>query len=95
LVLDHDVQMLVRLDVERREVVKFMVLLQVHERGQWRNVQMFDCSHEGKIDRHRYSREGDKGPAENFHGGRVSEAFKEARELIRSDFERMIREWRH
>lgn len=85
--------MFVRWDTER-DVVAFAVLLQTRVGGRWMNVRLFDCSHEGKNDEHRYSREGLKGQAQNFHNGRVSEAFRDAIGLIRSEHERMIREWR-
>lgn len=83
----------VRWEVEI-DIVKFAVLLQTRTAGRWRNVVLYDCSHSGKNDRHRYSLKGDKGPAENFHTGSAATAFREAIKLIRSDYERMIEEWR-
>jgi hypothetical protein len=92
-VLTLDAQLHARWTVEV-DVVKFAVRLQTRVGGRWRNVVLFDCSHSGQNDRHRYSREGDKGPAENFHSGSPAVAFRDALELIRSDHERMIDQWR-
>jgi hypothetical protein len=76
------------------DIVKFAVRLQARVAGKWANVVLYDCSHSGKNDRHRYSQGGHKGPAENFHDGTPAMAFRDAIDLIRSDFERMISEWR-
>jgi hypothetical protein len=85
--------MTVRWDKER-DIVKFAVALQFQTQNGWQNVELYDCSHPGKNDRHRYSREGVKGEPENFHDGTAAEAFRAAVELIRNDFERMIEQWR-
>jgi hypothetical protein len=91
-VLAHDVRMEVRWDKER-DIVKFAVLLQLRTSGGWQNVELYDCSHSGENDRHRYSREGVKGEAENFHDGTPAEAFRAAVSLIRDNYERMIDQW--
>jgi hypothetical protein len=91
--LAQDAQMELRWEIEV-DIVKFAVRLQARVGDEWGNVVLFDCSHSGKNDRHRYSREGDKGPAENFHHGTASDAFRAAIDLIRADHERMIDEWR-
>jgi hypothetical protein len=92
-VLALDARMVVRWDIER-DVVGFAVLLQVDEDGDWRNVRLYDCSHEGRNDRHRYSREGVKEPPYEFLDGTPALAFREAIDLIRGEYERMIQEWR-
>jgi len=69
------------------------VLLQYETGGAWRNVELFDCSHPGQNDRHRYSREDLKGEPQNFHHGTPAEAFRAAVALIRDNYERMIDEW--
>jgi hypothetical protein len=45
-------------------------------------------------DRHRYSFDGVKGPAEPFHHGTPSEAMNEAIDLIKTSYERIIERWR-
>ena len=75
------------------DIVSFAVLLQYETGGGWRNVELYDCSHSGQNDRHRYSREGLKGARQNFHHGTPAEAFRAAVELIRENYERMIEEW--
>jgi hypothetical protein len=92
-VLAHDARITVRWDKER-DIVKFAVLLQHRTTdGSWENVELYDCSHSGQNDRHRYSREGLKGEAENFHHGTPAQAFRVALELIRDGYERMIEQW--
>jgi hypothetical protein len=82
----------VRWDKER-DIVTFAVLLQHRDSAGWSNVVLFDCSHPGKNDRHRYSHDGRKQKAEIFHQGSAAEAFRIALELIREDYERMIEQW--
>jgi hypothetical protein len=57
-------------------------------------VRLFDCSHGDRNDRHRYTFDGAKGPAETFHHGTPSEAMNDAIDLIKSTCERMIERWR-
>ena len=85
-------RMEVRWDKER-DIVKFAVLLQCQTAAGWMNVELYDCSHSGQNDRHRYSREGVKGEPQSFHHGTAAEAFRAAVELIRDGYERMIEEW--
>ncbi len=85
-------RMKVRWDKER-DIVSFAVLLQFQTGGGWQNVVLYDCSHSGKNDRHRYSRGGEKGEPEPFHQGTAAQAFRDAVELIRNDYERMIEQW--
>ena len=85
--------MIVRWEIERR-IVHFAVTLLAEVDGSWRTVTLFDCSHEGRIDRHRYSFDGVKGPAESFPSGTPAEAMRDAINLIRSSHERMIERWR-
>lgn len=85
--------MIVRWEIEQR-IVYFAVTLLAEVDGTWRTVALFDCSHEGRIDRHRYSFEGIKGPAETFPAGTPAEGMRDAIDLIRADYERMIERWR-
>ncbi len=87
--LAHNVRMKVRWDKER-DIVKFAVVLQYQTPDGWRNVELYDCSHSGQNDRHRYSQDGVKEEPENFHHGTPAAAFRAAVELIRDDYERMI-----
>lgn len=84
--------MRVRWDKER-DIVQFAVLLQYQTSDGWKNVELYDCSHPGHNDRHRYSREGIKEEPENFHHGTAAEAFRAAVDLIRDNYERMIEQW--
>ena len=77
-----------------RDVVRFAVVLLTRSHGAWQTVELFDCSHDGRNDRHRYSHDGVKGPAEVFHHGTPGEAMRDAFDLIRSSHERMIERWR-
>ena len=76
------------------DVVAFAVTLLAEAQGAWRTVVLFDCSHEDRNDRHRYSLDGVKGPAEAFHHGTPSEAMNDAIDLIEANHERMIERWR-
>lgn len=91
-ILAHNVRMTVRWDKER-DIVKFAVVLQYQTPDGWRNVELYDCSHSGQNDRHRYSQDGVKEELENFHHGTPAAAFRAAVELIRNDYERMIERW--
>jgi hypothetical protein len=63
-----DGEIRVRWETEQ-DVVQFTVLLLARVEGAWRPVVLFDCSHDDRNDRHRYSFDGLKGPAETFlHG---------------------------
>ncbi len=76
------------------DVVRFAVVLLARLDGAWQTVELFDCSHDDRNDRHRYHRDGTKGAAETFHRGTPGEAMRAAFDLIRTDFERMIERWR-
>jgi hypothetical protein len=77
-----------------RDVVRFAVLLLVLDRGGWQVVELFDCSHDGRNDHHRYDRDGTKRSARSFHFGTPGEAMRDAIDLIETDYERMIERWR-
>ena len=77
-----------------RDVVAFAVMLLVRLDGRWRTVELFDCSHDDRNDRHRYTKAGEKGPAEVFHQGTPGEAMRDAISLIFAEHERMIERWR-
>jgi hypothetical protein len=59
----------------------------------WRSVELFDCSHGDRNDRHRYDAEGGKGQAQTFQPSAPAEAMRDAIDLIRSDYARMIERW--
>lgn len=77
-----------------RGVVSFAVMLLAEIDGAWRTVVLFDCTHGDRNDRHRYSLDGVKGPAETFHRGAPSEAMNDAIDLIKTSYGRMIEQWR-
>jgi len=94
---DRDLEPGVRLFVRwvtERDVVSYAVMLLVEVDGIWQTVVLFDCSHDDRNDRHRYTSEGVKGPAETFHFGTPSEAMNDAIDLIKKSYGRMIALWR-
>jgi hypothetical protein len=78
-----------------RDVVSYAVTLLARVDDDWRTVVLFDCSHDDRNDRHRYASDGAKGPAETFHGGTPGEGMRDAIDLIRTGYERIIERWRH
>ncbi len=80
--------------VTERDVVRFAVILLCEVAGTWQTVELFDCSHGDRNDRHRYSFDGVKGPAEVYHQGTPGEAMRAAFDLIRTEHGRMIDRWR-
>jgi hypothetical protein len=86
-------KMIVRWEIER-DVVRYAVTLVAEVDDAWRTVVVFDCSHDDRNDRHRYTFHGVKGPAETFHHGTPSEAMNDAISLIRAEHRRMIERWR-
>jgi len=90
--LAYGAHLYARWEIER-DVVRFAVVLLAWDDG-WRTVELFDCSHEGHNDRHRYERDGTKGPARPFHRGTPGEAMRDAISLICADHRRMIERWR-
>lgn len=81
-----------RYDIER-DVVLFANVLVVLVDGEWRTVELFDCSHGDRNDHHRYDRDGYKHPATVFHYGTAAEAYRTSLVLIETEFERMIERW--
>jgi hypothetical protein len=79
---------------DERDVVSYAVTLLAQVGGSWRTVVLFDCTHGDRNDRHRYTFDGVKGPAETFHHGTPSEAMNDAIDLIKATHERMIDGWR-
>lgn len=75
------------------EVTDYTVVLLATDRGAWHAVRVYDNAHQMN-DMHRYNREGEKQPAETFHGGSASEALRNAIETVRSGYGEMIESWR-
>lgn len=92
-VIGFDARILARWETER-DVVGYAVLLLAEVDGDWRPVVLFDCSHGDRNDRHRYSFDGVKGPAEVFHHGTPGEGMRAAIALIFDAHARMIATWR-
>lgn len=90
--IDLDVRLYARWETER-DVVRFAVLLLVWADEAWRPVELFDCSHGERNDRHIYAVDGTKGPARTFHHGTPGEAMRAATGLILTDYRRMIDRW--
>lgn len=91
--LTAEAQIIVRWETER-DVVRFAVMLLAAVGNTWRTVVLFDCSHDDRNDRHRYTFDGVKGQAETFHRGTPGKAMRDATHLIRTDYRRMIEQWR-
>lgn len=86
------VKMRCRWETER-DIVTFANVLVVQVDGEWRTADLFDCTHEGCNDHHRYDFDGYKHPATTFHHGMPAEAHRSSMRLIRSEFGRMIERW--
>jgi hypothetical protein len=82
-----------RLDTEHGEAVSYAVTLAAEENGELRTVRVYDNAH-GEPEMHRYSRDGEKQPAEQAPGATASEGFNMALDLISSGFTEMIDGWR-
>jgi hypothetical protein len=91
--LGPDTRLRARWETER-DVVRYAVLLLARIDGTWHPVELFDCSHGDRNDRHPYGADGVKGAAERFHHGTPGEAMRTAIDLIRADYARMIERWR-
>lgn len=76
------------------DIVRYANVLVVFDEGLWQAVELFDCSHGERNDRHRYDRDGWKQPPETFHLGTPAEGYRTSMRLIRDDFEGMIERWR-
>lgn len=66
---------------------------QLASRTALQHVRLYDNAHQIN-DMHRYNREGEKQPAETFHGGSASEALQSAIETVRCGYSEMIKSWR-
>lgn len=91
--LSPGVGLLTRYEIER-DIVRFANVLMVLDGGEWRTVDLFDCSHGDSNDHHRYDRDGYKHPAVVFHHGTPAEAYRTSMLLIKTEFRRMIERWR-
>src|SRR5208283_1636012 len=76
----------------RREVLDYAVVLMVELEGQMRTVRLYDGAHD-RNELHRYSRDGQKQPAENFHRGTLAEGMRAAIQEIDTGYEEMIESW--
>lgn len=92
--LSDAVAITVRYVHDRGEVTGFAVVLVLREDDRWRTVRLFDHTHQGRNDMHRYTRDGGKQDAESFHYGTPGEAMRAAIDLISRGFEGMIDAWR-
>ena len=76
------------------DIIGYANVLVVRVDGAWRSVELFDCTHGDRNDRHRYDFDGYRHPAEVFHLGTPAEGYRTSMRLIRSEYERMIERWR-
>jgi len=82
-----------RLDTERGMAISYAVTLVVKDRSDLRPVRVYDNAH-GLPEMHRYSRTGEKQPAERASGTTASEGFNMALDLISNGFREMVEGWR-
>jgi hypothetical protein len=83
----------VRFTTAREAVIEYSVVLLALDGAQWRTVRLYDNAH-GAHDMHRYTRSGDKQPAQAFHQGTAAEAMRDAVAAIRAGHQEMIEAWR-
>lgn len=94
LVLDGEAEVVVDFNVEPEfGLTTYRVVLVARDDGEWRAVRVYDNVH-ANHDMHRYTVDGVKSEAETFHSGTPSEAFNEARALVRKSYREMIDAWR-
>jgi hypothetical protein len=91
--LGHDADIAVRFVTEEGVMVRYALVLLVEDGGQIWAVRVFDNTH-GQHDMHRYTRTGEKLPAEQFHRGSPSEAMNAALKSIRTGWRGMVESWR-
>jgi hypothetical protein len=90
--LAPDVKIRCRYDIEQ-DIVAFANVLVASVDGEWRTVELFDCTHGDRNDHHRYDSDGYKYPAVVFHHGTPAEAYRTSMLLITPEFRRMIERW--
>lgn len=70
----------------------YAVVLLIGEEGDEQTVRLYDGSH-GINELHRYTRRGEKQPAEVFHPGTLGEGMRYAIEQIETGYEAIIESW--
>jgi hypothetical protein len=82
----------VEFTTDRREIVDYAIVLLIELDGEFETIRLYDGAH-GENELHRYTREGDKQPAEIFHRGTLSQGMRAAIEEIERGYQTMIESW--
>jgi hypothetical protein len=80
------------LKTDRREIVDYAIVLLVEVDGELETVRLYDGTH-GENELHRYTRDGDKQPAEIFHRGTLAQGMRAAIAEIERGYQTMIESW--
>ncbi len=92
-VLDHRVELHVRMTIRDGALVNYALVLKHQPLGEpWHAVRVYDYTH-GVHDEHRCDRAGQTLPAQVFHHGGIQEGFEYAKSLIRAEYVTMIDAW--
>jgi hypothetical protein len=82
----------VEFTTDRREIVDYAIVLLVELDGEFETIRLYDGAH-GENELHRYTREGDKQPAEIFDRGTLAQGMRAAIEEIERGYQTMIESW--
>jgi hypothetical protein len=82
----------VEFTTDRREIVDYAIVLLVEAGDEFETVRLYDGAH-GENELHRYTRGGDKQPAEIFHRGTLAQGMRAAIEEIEPGYQTMIESW--
>ncbi len=82
----------VEFKTDRLEIVDYAIVLLVEVDGELETVRLYDGTH-GENELHRYTRDGDKQPAEIVHHGTLAQGMRAAIEEIERGYETMIESW--
>ena len=79
----------------QRQITSYaVVLVVVHEPGRTETIRLYDAAH-GVNERHRYTRQDGKQPAEIFHHGTLTEGLQAAIKTIQNGYHQMVESWYH
>ena len=92
LVPDESVKLRATWTTRRRQVTDYAVVLTVEQGGAEHTVRVYDGAH-GVNEMHRYTRTGDKQPAEVVHAGDLGAGMRAAVEDCRRRYPSIIEGW--
>ena len=93
--LDWELEAIMYVDyaLERRQVVRYSVVLTALHEGRRHTVRVYDGAH-GVNEFHRHTLPGGKQPGEPFHAGTLGEGMRAAISEVRHGYREMIEGWR-